>query len=698
MKTKNLKKILILIVLLFAIILLGSTKVEARTTCSADDAINWVNSKLGQAIDVDGAYGAQCVDLIMAYYQYLGGYRVSGNGADYTWNEVPSDWTRLQGVQPQKGDILVYTGNTYGHVAIYESDWCTYHQNFNSNQTVQKITQYKYNGLSNPYWGVIRPDFKNGPKITYLGMDTPTATTNTMTAMAWLSDNTNVSSVQMRIWRSGYEADTGTTKNATYNSAGGFWQVKFTESDIKKGTSGVVCVEAWAYSKSNTKSSSVAIYDFAFAGKVTGLGSFKARIVPKENTNYCLGISGTNDGDDVKLKSKNLSDKSQIWGFTELSDGSFRIYNDSTKKYLSLEGGDSVDKDGGIFELATFNSTRRDQKYMLQTYNGGYRIVPINTGGVRALDIKDGTMQDNQPILEWKTVNSANKAQTWFIQIIPTDISLSKTNVDIIVGKMDKLFVKTTPAGAGSPDYRIWKSSNPSVATVNSIGYITAKSEGTAIITCTTTDGSNLSASCKVNVVRANGLTKVNGTWYYLNNGNPDTNYTGLVQYNGSWFYVQKGELKWGVKTLVKYNGTWYYVNNSTVDWNYTGLVKYNGSWYYVQKGTLKWGEETLVKYNGTWFYVKNSTVDWNYTGLVKYNGSWFYVQKGQLNWGVKTLTQYYKTWYYVNNSKLDWNYTGLCEYNGKWYYIQKGVLKWGYNGKVVYNGKTYTVKNSTVV
>ena len=133
---------------------------------SADDAINWVKSKVGTGLDYDGAYGNQCVDLICYYYQYLGQRSPGGNGCDYAWNALPSGWQRIQGAQPQKGDILVYSGNSsnrYGHVAIYAADRETYHQNFNSHPYVEKVT-YKYNGLSNPYWGGIRPDFSTQKK------------------------------------------------------------------------------------------------------------------------------------------------------------------------------------------------------------------------------------------------------------------------------------------------------------------------------------------------------------------------------------------------------------------------------------------------------------------------------------------------------------------------------------------------------
>ena len=124
---------------------------------TADDAINWVRSLNGQPVG-----SGECVALIKAYYSYLGQTSPGGNGADYSWNQLPAGWQRLQNVQPQKGDILVYSGNNknpYGHVAIYESDYSTWHQNFDSQRKVVNVTNIRYNGFDNPYWGVIRPDF-----------------------------------------------------------------------------------------------------------------------------------------------------------------------------------------------------------------------------------------------------------------------------------------------------------------------------------------------------------------------------------------------------------------------------------------------------------------------------------------------------------------------------------------------------------
>ena len=130
---------------------------------TVQDAIAWVRSQVGKSLDYDGVYGAQCVDLIKYYYAYLGcASYARGNGCDYAYNTLPPGWNRYQGVQPQPGDILVYSGtsgNPYGHVAIYEADRVTYHQNFKNQQFVVCVTYIPYNWSGSSYWGVIRPDF-----------------------------------------------------------------------------------------------------------------------------------------------------------------------------------------------------------------------------------------------------------------------------------------------------------------------------------------------------------------------------------------------------------------------------------------------------------------------------------------------------------------------------------------------------------
>ena len=152
------RRVLCLILAVIMVACLLPTAAFASTNGkTADDAINWVRSLEGQPVG-----SGECVALIVAYYSYLGQTSPGGNGADYSWNQLPAGWQRLQNAQPQKGDILVYSGNgenPYGHVAIYESDYSTWHQNFASQRKVVHVTNIRYNGFTNPYWGVIRPDF-----------------------------------------------------------------------------------------------------------------------------------------------------------------------------------------------------------------------------------------------------------------------------------------------------------------------------------------------------------------------------------------------------------------------------------------------------------------------------------------------------------------------------------------------------------
>ena len=152
------RRVLCLILAVIMVACLLPTAAFASTNGkTADDAINWVRSLNGQTVG-----SGECVALIKAYYSYLGQTSPGGDGKDYSWNQLPAGWTRIQNAQPQKGDILVYSGNganPYGHVAIYESDYSTWHQNFASQRKVVNVTNIRYNGFDNQYWGVIRPDF-----------------------------------------------------------------------------------------------------------------------------------------------------------------------------------------------------------------------------------------------------------------------------------------------------------------------------------------------------------------------------------------------------------------------------------------------------------------------------------------------------------------------------------------------------------
>lgn len=83
--------------------------------------------------------------------------------------------------------------------------------------------------------------------------------------------------------------------------------------------------------------------------------------------------------------------------------------------------------------------------------------------------------------------------------VFATGISLNKTETSIQRGRTETLTATVTPNNATDRTVT-WSSSDPTVASVSSDGVVTANKVGTAKITATTNDGTNLSAYCTVNV------------------------------------------------------------------------------------------------------------------------------------------------------------------------------------------------------
>lgn len=81
-----------------------------------------------------------------------------------------------------------------------------------------------------------------------------------------------------------------------------------------------------------------------------------------------------------------------------------------------------------------------------------------------------------------------------------TSIRINVSQVTIQSGGQYQLSAIIMPSNSSKT--LKWSSSNSSVASVNNNGLVTGRNSGTATITCTTTDGSNLSASCTVTVAQ----------------------------------------------------------------------------------------------------------------------------------------------------------------------------------------------------
>ncbi len=81
--------------------------------------------------------------------------------------------------------------------------------------------------------------------------------------------------------------------------------------------------------------------------------------------------------------------------------------------------------------------------------------------------------------------------------VLATSVTLNETTAEVTVGETLQLTATVAPENASNPTVT-WSSSDEGVATVDETGKVTAVAPGTATITATTNDGSNLTASCEV--------------------------------------------------------------------------------------------------------------------------------------------------------------------------------------------------------
>ena len=100
------------------------------------------------------------------------------------------------------------------------------------------------------------------------------------------------------------------------------------------------------------------------------------------------------------------------------------------------------------------------------------------------------------------TVDGSNLSASCKVTVVPTlaeSIALDKTEISLEATETVTLVATVLPELTTNKSVT-WTSSNESVATVDTNGLVTAIALGEAVITATTNDGSNLSASCKVSV------------------------------------------------------------------------------------------------------------------------------------------------------------------------------------------------------
>jgi len=130
----------------------------------------FVKKYLGKAVDYDGAFGVQCVDLAKLYIDKVIGAKPQAIGDAYAYYEkfnntyLKKYFNRIaykKGEKPQKGDLVVwgkkYNGKSeYGHIAIAAgdaTDTTLYTYDTNWGGAEMKKVKHTYTGLL----GYLRP-------------------------------------------------------------------------------------------------------------------------------------------------------------------------------------------------------------------------------------------------------------------------------------------------------------------------------------------------------------------------------------------------------------------------------------------------------------------------------------------------------------------------------------------------------------
>ena len=553
------------LILAFCLVFMTNTSTVHATDKTVSQAMNYLDTLVGQQVG-----SGQCVALIQAYYRYLGVATVSGNACDYATNALPANWTRVKGGVPEPGDILVYTGAKYGHVAIYAGGTVAYHQNMGVTK-VQKRTNWNYNtswyssdeGGTKSYWGYIRPNFPSSnvtpdANVTLVeGVDGHLHIKGTA-----IDYNTPNQPVNMHVYfegragHGGKQAEAGST-NPTTHEFDTYIETDQTGAQIfylyfldVEGFTELGPFEVYIPIK-NEYLFHPAVYDDAWYAKYNDA----VRNMTEEQRRQHWVKYGSSVGEqaspaffaiEYKEANKDVADfyastndyqfyikhfckhgmgelrKGRFWFDPNIYIANYKdVYDHYTKTGEAPDGFYSHFVQYGYEEGRT--AERRLQIYF-DTSNGG-----TSSESQRDLTYgaeNDGTVIGTLPTLTrqgytgaWYTAKTGGTKVTpsfslehefmvqnhygdltLYAQWTPikvTGISIPGTQ-SLSIGESKTLTATVTPSNALNKNVT-WKSSNTSVVTVTN-GTIKGIKEGTATVTATASDGSNVSASCTVTV------------------------------------------------------------------------------------------------------------------------------------------------------------------------------------------------------
>ena len=295
------------------------------------------------------------------------------------------------------------------------------------------------------------------------------------------------------------------------------WQVNITIDETVKGKVWIHPVCNFAGLDAEDISPVYAIYNATDNTLIMPLGQ-----VVYESSNCKMVIAQTTDGSDKNMTDNIVLQINQNYSGIEISFASDNIlgvgdilndawwyqalYNISYSRAntdwefvtsITLDQSEiSLDVTETVKLIATVLPENATNKSLIWS-SSNEAVATVDTKGVvTAISVGEAT-------ITVATVDGSNLSAYCNVIVCPTlatSITLDKTSVNIEAKETLVLTATILPTTTTNKKV-VWESSNRAVAMVDANGKVTARSAGESIITATTTDGSNLSASCNVTVV-----------------------------------------------------------------------------------------------------------------------------------------------------------------------------------------------------
>ncbi len=391
------------------------------------EAVQWVCNQEGNYFDSN--WGYQCVNLIRAYYGYLGVPLPTGNANTYlsdSQNHKPAGWTinwGTGGLQP--GDITVWDGGQYGHVAIVvelNSSYCTVMQQNGDgngyNRTEASKCHYGkqyYSGIT----GYIHPDFNktNKPSATNVGVSAGTSFSPTS---FWWDTSENADYYNLKIW------------NGTYWVGDPYrieWDIRSTGCSVQLPAGYYEAYVDSVNSEGWTISNNVVCFTVG-DGKIDLGTNFYAYIINSESWKMAAVV-----GNNVQLQSE-TGFRNQLWYFERQDDLYYKITNVGSNGCLDVH--DFGNTNGTNIESCVSNDSSA-QRWGFVEHDGNYVLHPKCSPSM-ALDLNGGATEDGTNIQIWEANGKASQTFTiWKFDNIPSkpvvtsDYTLYSEGSDVMI-------------------------------------------------------------------------------------------------------------------------------------------------------------------------------------------------------------------------------------------------------------------------